>query len=205
MGVSRAGLLLCARATAVVVAIAATTAQLVDFGVYGQRLQALSMMTHDSIFGAVSLGALGVAIVAAFGAALLKGDRRVEFAFLAVLLAMLLALRIWQPPHVLALGLPFSIAAGVLLWTVAPPGATRRLLREGCVVLVGAFVIHGVGAWVVQQLGLGPDTWGYQLKAVIKHVGELSGWIIVAFALTVVAHDRAGVSSRSSVTRIRAY
>lgn len=170
------------------VAIAATTAQLIDFGVYDQRLQALNMMTHTSVFGIVSLVALAVAAVASLAAAVRGRERR--FALLSGLLAVLLALRIAQPSHVLLLALPVSTGALLLLWTAAPSGAARRVLRDGCIVLVVAFVAHGVGAAIVSWLGLGPQTWAYQLKALIKHSGELAGWILVAAALTLLALDR---------------
>jgi len=181
------------------VAIAATTAQLVDFGVYDQRLRALNMMTHNSIFGIASLTALALAVAASFVASFRGTERRLELACLGGLLSVLLALRVAQPPHVLLLALPVSVAALALLWTIAPPGETRRILRDGCIVLVGAFVVHGIGAWIVQRLGLGPDSWGYQLKAVVKHTGELAGWVLVAFALTAVALGRAPARRRSLV------
>ena len=55
-------------AAAATLAVAATTAQLVDFGVYRQRLKLLDMMTHRSIFGIASLAVLAIA---AFSCALL--------------------------------------------------------------------------------------------------------------------------------------
>jgi hypothetical protein len=182
------------------VAIAATTTQLIDFAVYDQRLRALDMMTHNSIFGVVSLAALGVATVAAFVATVRRPTRRAELFTLGVLLAVLLGLRLAQPSHVLLLALPVSTAAVVLLWRTAPPGTARTVVRDGCVVLVAAFIVHGIGAWVVARLGLGPQTWGYQLKAVVKHTGELAGWLLVASALTLTALERVpGAPSRRRV------
>jgi hypothetical protein len=37
------------------IAVTASTAQLIDFGVYDQRLEALNVMTHNSVFAVVSL------------------------------------------------------------------------------------------------------------------------------------------------------
>jgi hypothetical protein len=178
------------RLAAAAVALAASTAQLINFGVYDQRLQPLDMMTHDSVFGVVSLAALGVAVLAALAIAVRDEERRVRFAFLSGLLGVLLALRVAQPSHVLLLALPVSAAALTLLWTAAPAGTAQRVLRDGCIVLVLAFLVHGVGAAIVSWLGLGPDTWGYQLKALVKHSGELAGWLLVAAALTLLAVDR---------------
>ena len=137
------------RLAAAAVALAASTAQLVDFGVYDQRLRAWDMMTHNSVFGVVSLAALGVAVLAALATAIQDDERRVQFACLSGLLGLLLALRIAQPPHVLLLALPVSVAALGLLWTAAPAGTARRVMRDGCIVLALAFLVHGVGAAIV--------------------------------------------------------
>jgi len=178
------------RLAAAPVALAASTAQLVDFGLYDQRLRPWHMMTHNSVFGVVSLAALGVAVLAALATAIQDDERRVQFACLSGLLGLLLALRIAQPPHVLLLALPVSVAALGLLWTAAAAGTARRVMRDGCIVLALAFLVHGVGAAIVSWLGLGPETWGYQLKALVKHSGELAGWLLVAAALTLLALER---------------
>jgi hypothetical protein len=185
-----AGALWPLRIGAALIAVTASTAQLIDFGVYDQRLEALNMMTHDSVFGVVSLVALAVAVLAALAAAIRGTDQRATFGALSALLALLLALRVAQPPHALLLALPASVAVLALLWTAAPAGAAQRVLHDGCIVLALAFLVHGVGAAIVSWLGLGPDTWGYQLKALIKHSGELAGWVLVAAALTLLALDR---------------
>jgi hypothetical protein len=174
-----------ARTLAVALAVAATTTQLIDFGVYGRRLKLLDMMTHRSIFGVVSLAVLAAAACACALLALRERERRRRLASLGAVLAALLALRLAQPPHVLLLALPASAAALALLWTTALPGSARRVLQEGCVVLVLAFVIHGVGEKIVADLGYGPETWAYQIKAVVKHSGELAGWALVAGGLFV--------------------
>jgi hypothetical protein len=171
------------RALALTLAVAATTTQLIDFGVYGQRLKLLDMMTHRSIFGIVSLAVLAAAACACSLLWLLERDGRRRLAPLGAILVFLLALRLAQPPHVLLLALPASAAARALLWTAELPGPARRVLREGCVVLVLAFVVHGIGEKVVADLGYGPDTWAYQVKAVVKHSGELAGWALVAGGL----------------------
>jgi hypothetical protein len=173
------------RALALTLAVAATTTQLIDFGVYQQRLKLLDMMTHRSIFGIVSLAVLAGAACACALLALVERDRRKRLALLGAILAALLALRLAQPPHVLLLALPASAAALALLWTAAPPGPARRVLQEGCVVLVLAFVIHGVGEKIVADLGYGAETWAYQIKAVVKHSGELAGWALVAGGLVL--------------------
>jgi hypothetical protein len=177
------------RALVCVLAVAATAAQLVDFGVYGQRVRLLDMMTHRGIFGVVSLAVLAVAACACV---LL---RRRSFAALGAILAFLFMLRIAQPPHVLVLSLPATAAAFVLLWRAPLPAPVRRLVREGCIVLIAAFVVHGLGEKLVAELGYGPDTWAYQIKAVIKHSGELAGWALVAAGL-VLALSRQALAAR---------
>jgi hypothetical protein len=171
------------RALAIALAAAATTTQLIDFGVYGRRLRLLDMMTHRSIFGIVSLAVLATALCACVLLTLVARDHRRRLALLGTVLAALLALRLAQPPHVLLLALPASAAALALLWTAAPQGSARRVVQEGCVVLVLAFGIHGIGEKIVADLGYGPETWAYQIKAVVKHSGELAGWALVAGGL----------------------
>jgi hypothetical protein len=190
---------------AAAVAVAATTTQLIDFGVYRQRLQLLDMMTHRSIFGIVSLAVLAIAACACALLTLVERDHRKRLASLGALLAALFTLRIAQPPHVLLLALPANAAALVLLWTAPLPESARRVLRDGCVVLVLAFGVHGIGEKIVADLGYGPDTWAYQIKAVVKHSGELLGWSLVAGGLLlplVSAFGRARVAA-GSVERSR--
>lgn len=188
------------RAAVCVLAAAATTAQLIDFGVYGQRLRLLDMTTHRSIFGVASLGVLAVAMCACVLLSVAHERRRTRRAALGAVLAFLLVLRIAQPSHVLLLSLPASAAALVLLWTVLPPGPARRLVREGGIVLVAAFAVHGVGEKLVAELGYGPDTWAYQIKAVVKHSGELAGWALVACGL-VLALPRRAFAVRGAAVR----
>jgi hypothetical protein len=200
---SRPGLLVwTVRAVAVTLAVAATATQLIDFGVYGQRVRLLNMMTHRSIFGIVSLAVLAAAVCACALLMLGERDHRRRFASLGALLAALFALRIAQPPHVLLLAVPANAAALVLLWTAPLPAAARRVLRDGCIVLVLAFGVHGIGEKVVADLGYGPDTWAYQIKAVVKHSGELLGWALVAGGLLlplVSAFGRARVAAEPAV------
>jgi hypothetical protein len=179
------------RGAVCVLAVAATTAQLIDFGVYGQRLRLLDMTTHRSIFGVASLAVLAVAACAALLLAAAQQGRRRPFTALAAVLAFLFVVRIAQPPHVLLLSLPATAAAFVLLWTAPLPPSLQRLVREGCIVLAAAFVVHGVGEKVVAELGYGPDTWAYQVKAVVKHSGELAGWALVAGGLALALPRRA--------------
>jgi hypothetical protein len=180
-------------------AVAATTAQLVDFGVYGQRLRLLDMTTHRSIFGVASLAVLALAACASVLLAAPQDGRRRHFAVLAGILAFLLAVRIAQPPHVLLLSLPGTAAAFVLLWTAPLPASVQRLVREGCIVLVAAFVVHGIGEKVVADLGYGPETWAYQIKAVVKHSGELAGWALVAGGLVLALPRRALAVRRAAL------
>jgi len=174
---------------AVVLALAAAAAQLIDFGVYGLRIHLLDMSTHASVFGVISV----LALIAAGAAAIeLAANRRTCTRWscvLPLLLAVLLALRVIHPAHVLVLALPFAVATfAALWWHVGAPGSrARRLVRVGCVVLIGSYAVHAVGTTVVSALGYGAATWPYQVKLVIKHSGELAGWAIVATGL-VLAH-----------------
>lgn len=174
------------RGAAVLAAVAVGAAHLVDFGVYGLRLQAFDSLTRGSVGGIASLAALAVGTVACVPLALQRRSERRGWAFLGGALCVLLALRIAQPAHVLVVALPFTIAAFYLLWTTGE-GKANRLLQEGCVVLALSFVLHAVGTRVLSAFGYGPDSWAYQVKVVLKHSGELGGWLLVAGGLVVLA------------------
>jgi hypothetical protein len=182
-------------ALAIALSIGNAVAQTVDFGFFDLRYQALNSNTHASIFGALSLAACLTAV----GTTILLARRQGGTAnvVLAVALAGVFLFRAWSPPHVLVLGLPFVAVALVLLWRIE--GATRPLIRAGCLLLVASFAIHVLE---LDSLGgsLDPDTWAYQLRCLAKHNAELAGWVLVAGGLLQVVHGRR-VRQRSEVRR----
>ncbi len=179
------------RPVAVVAALGVAVGHLVDFGIYDLRIASLDSLTHASIAGVLSLGALAIAAIAALASSVFRSAARLDYVLLAAALCGLLVLRLAQPSHVLVAALPFTAAAFYLLWMLAPPGSTRRVLREGCVVLALSLALHAVGTWLVSALGYGADSWPYQIKAVLKHSLELAGWVLIAGGLLSLAMESA--------------
>jgi hypothetical protein len=137
-------------------------------------------------------GALGVVVFAgAVGAALLVALSRPALRRTAlpcaVLLGAVFALEVANVPHSRAIAAPLGAGAIVLLLRLGRADETAaRLLRAGCAVLVVAYLGHALGAWLVSKLDQGPDSWAYQVKAVVKHAGELAGWTLVLAGLAAL-------------------
>jgi hypothetical protein len=175
---------------ALVVVVAQTTTQLVDFGFYDLRIDALNSNRHASVFGVASLLAQGAAALAA--ALRLAGPRRRgTWASITALIAALLYARVSVEFSTTLLLVPVA-ALFWLLWraTVDDPPPARTALRAGLCLLVGSFAVHVVGPEIVSALGYSGDSWPYQVKGVLKHGGELGGWILVATGLVAGAAPR---------------
>lgn len=57
------------------------------------------------------------------------------------------------------------------------------VLRVALVALTGSYVVHILGPDAVRALGWGTDSWAYQVKVGLKEGLELSGWLLLVFAL----------------------
>jgi hypothetical protein len=165
---------------ALALSIGNVVAQTVDFGVFDLRYQALNSNTHASIFGAVSLVACGLAVAVSFAVAR-KHDRPAAL-LLPFALAVVLALRVWRPPHVLFLALPFTTISLVMLWREGA-GRDQTFIRAGCSLLILSYVFHGLDSAAT----LDPKSWWYQIWSLAKHDAELAGWILVAGGLISIA------------------
>jgi hypothetical protein len=165
---------------ALALSIGNAVAQAVDFGAFDLRYQALNSNTHASIFGAVSLVACGLAVAASFAVARRSG--RPAALLLPFALAVLLVLRVWNPPYVLGLALPFTAIAFVMLWREGR-GRAQTIIRVGCGLLILSFAVHGLDSATT----LDPGSWWYQIWSLVKHDAELAGWILVAGGLVSIA------------------
>jgi hypothetical protein len=170
---------------AVAIALSASAAQLVDFALLDHRARWLDMDTHASVFGAVSLFALASAGIAAALLAISERPRTRASVLLPALLAILLALRLIHPVNVIFLALPFAAATFSALWQYdgGPSSTARRVIRTGCVVLLGSYVVRAVGGVLVSALDYSRHTGPYEAKLLVSHSSELAGWVIVATGL----------------------
>ena len=182
---SRAGALSRGVKLAVAVALAASVTQLLDLAVLDARW--LDMNTHASVFGAISLLALAWAVVVAVLLAASATNRGRAAVALPVLLAVLLALRLVHPVNVIFFALPCAAATFVLLWGKydVDDSDARRLIRAGCVVLVGSYLVHAGGV-LLSASGYGRHTWPSEARLLVSHSGELAGWVLVATGLAAV-------------------
>jgi hypothetical protein len=168
---------------------AAIAAHLIDFGVYDLRIRAMNAGLGSSPVGWVS----PIAIAVALAATLLLVRRGRAGAWLAAVLAVVLVLSTRHLgeslPHWRLLLLPPLGLALFLLWRAADSldPLAGRTCRAGCVLLVGAFGLHVFGATVLHALGIGDNSWTYQVKVALKEGLEIAGWLLVASGLAATA------------------
>jgi hypothetical protein len=170
-----------ALAVAAVLVAAEALGHLLDFGVWGLRIQALNADAENGMGPWIA----SLAIFVAAGAATVRalGARRRDFAALAAILGFLaiggrLDLRS-SVPHWMLLYAPLLAAAAVLVWRLVP----EPIARIGLAALALSLVIHVAGPPLLARLGWGPASWAYQVKIAIKEGTELAGWTLVAAAL----------------------
>jgi hypothetical protein len=189
----------------VVAAIGQIATQIVDFAVYDLRIAALNSDVHMSIFGILSLAAQAAAVAAVAARCLLAPrNMRTGWLLLGALILVLLGVRVALPDDPIALLVPVGIAF-VLFWrlTMDDYPRARIVVRVALLSLAISFVIHIVGPKIIDALGYGYGTWAYQIKALSKHVTELTGWILIATGLFAGALAHSGKASASALLNWR--
>lgn len=164
---------------AVAVTLLAIT-QLINFGVFNLRIQALDSDFHTSVFGLVSLGAqLAVAAAAGWRGRHAQRHRWAWFV-LAVLVAALGIVREATTFNAAALAAPLGCVFALVCWLMwRDSGAIRVVVGSGLVLMVVSLALHKVG--IASDSSTASDfTWPYQILTVIKHGFELAGWTLVA-------------------------
>lgn len=66
---------------------------------------------------------------------------------------------------------------------------TRRLLRIGCALLVGSYVLHLLRGTLSDAVG-GEHSWAYQVGAALTEGTEVAGWLIVGLGCCRAAASR---------------
>jgi hypothetical protein len=163
---------------AVVAALGQIVTQVVDFAAFDLRIASLNSDVHMSIFGILSLAAQGAVAVAVAIRCRLSAQRT-GWLVLAGLIVVLLAVRAALPDDPIVFLLPV-VAAFALFWSLTSGDyhRARAVVRVALFVLAFSFVIHIVGPRIVTALGYGYGSWAYELKGILKHSTELSGWIL---------------------------
>jgi hypothetical protein len=174
-----------------VVVLAASAAELINYGFLGERITALDPGSDDGVFGTAVDIALAAAAVSAWVLAARSRAARPVPAVLAGLLTFLAADQVTglhnHIPHWLAFYLPVLVASFICLVAVArgfSEGSRFRLIGAGLLLLTLSFFLHVFGPRLLLDLGLSDSTgWAYQIKAVIKHGTEVTGWFLITLGL----------------------
>jgi hypothetical protein len=190
----------------IVVVVAGSAAELINYGFPGQRIQALDAASDGGVFGAVGDIAIAAAAVSAWIlAARVRSARSV--AVLAGLLTFLAADQVTDLhdhiSHWLAFYLPVLAATFAGLVAVARgrsgrlqfrsdrgagrPG-TDHLIGTGLLLLAFSFLAHLSGERLLLELrAASPTGLAYEIKAVVKHGTEAAGWLLIALGLLRLA------------------
>ena len=163
---------------------------LVDFEADGERIRLLnanlaSSWSHRATAGALLLGG-GLAAVRAGRAA----RRRRWWGAAGAGLILLFVVEV-SPAHVqvdrLSHGkliyVPLLACLVVCVLRLVEGTDQLTVLRVALVALTGSYVVHVLGPDAVRALGWGTDSWAYQVKVGLKEGLELSGWLLLVWAL----------------------
>jgi chromate transport protein ChrA len=180
---------------ALVAIVVQVAAQIIDFTVYDLRIGALNSNVDSSVFGLLSLAAeIAMACAAAWRAS--ESERRGRWLVLAALAAALVAVRAAFPGSAVTVAAPVAVVF-VLVWSLTSndPARARTVVRVALCLLAFSFVVHLVGLKIVNGLGYDGNSWPYQVKSLLKHGSELTGWILLATGIL------AGASAFSASAR----
>jgi hypothetical protein len=189
----------------IVVVVAGSAAELINYAFFGQRIQALDAASDGGVFGAVGDIAIAAAAVSAW--ILAARVRSVRSAVLAGLLTFLAADHVTDLhdhiSHWLAFYLPVLVAtfAGLAAVALGRSGrlqfrndrgtdrpSTDHLIATGLLLLAFSFLAHLSGERLLLELrAASPTGLAYQIKAVVKHGTEAAGWLLIALGLLRLA------------------
>jgi hypothetical protein len=174
------GVLAVGVAVALAAVVAQAIAQVIDFTVYDLRIGALNSDVHASIFGIMSLVAEAV-MAAAAGFRALHSEQRTRWLVMAALAALLVVVRAALPGSAPAFAVPCAVLFG-LVWTstAADPPRARAVVRLSLYLLAFSFAVHIFELKVAPELGFRANTWPGEIKCLVKHSAELSGWFLLA-------------------------
>ncbi len=178
-------------AATVGIVLAGTVAQLVGYGLFHGRVRALDSASDGGLFGLVGNIAIAAATLAAWAALLRVRPMSVAMVALPPLLSFLTVDKIFrlhdQIPRWLVFYLPVLAATFIAVAAVARRLSLQsfRLTAIALALLVGSFLLHEYGEWLLSHLGDSTTGWPYQVKAVVKHGLEVGGWFFIALGLAV--------------------
>jgi hypothetical protein len=172
-----------------VIVLAGTAAQLIDYGLLGNRVAALDSATDGGIFGVVGDAALALAAAAAWTALIRMRPVTAATVALPPLLTFLAIDKIFRfhdhISHWIVYYLPVLGAAFVAAVFIARrlPSRCFRIIMIALAMLAGAFLINRSGDWILRAAGGYDNGWMWQVKGVVKHGLEVAGWLLMALGL----------------------
>jgi hypothetical protein len=173
------------------IVLAGTAAQLIGYGVFHGRVPALDSASDGGLFGLVGNISIAAATLAAWTVLLHIRPRTIAMVALPLLLSFLTIDKISRLhdriPGWLLFYLPVLAATFVVIAVVARRLSPRcfRLTAIALALLVGSFLLHEYGEWLLFRVGGSTTGWMFQVKAVVKHGLEVAGWFFVALGLAV--------------------
>ena len=170
---------------------------LVDFKFDHPRLALLNANDQASWSHIATAAALAIAAVIAILTAMRPGHRRTLWGAVAVVQALLFVVEV-SSVHVIVdrhsfgklIYVPLLAVLVLCLWLLTTGSEQAPLLWTAILVLMVAYVVHVLGARVVQAFGWGAGSWVYQVKVGIKGGVELAGWILLVVALMRLTRAR---------------
>jgi hypothetical protein len=139
--------------------------------------------------GVIDALLLGATAAGMIGVWLSRGEDRPWIVAAAIFL--LLAVDELSPLHASvdqlgwgkALYAPILLVLSVSIWRLSAGTDQSATVRLGLTMLLVSFGFHVFGPLVVNAIGWGSNSWGYQVKGVLKQGTELAGWLFVVPAL----------------------
>jgi hypothetical protein len=166
-------------------------AQLIGYGLFHGRIPALDSASDGGLFGLVGDISIAAATLAAWTVLLRIRPRTIAMVALPLLLSFLTIDKISRLhdhiPGWLVFYLPVLAATFVVVAAVARRLSPRsfRITAIALALLVGSFLLHEYGEWLLIRVGGSTTGWMFQVKAVVKHGLEVAGWLFVALGLAV--------------------
>jgi hypothetical protein len=173
----------------IVVVIAQTAGQLIDYHFFHLKLRMLDSDHHASVFGALSIFAeAGAAITIGLRAV---SGRRLPWLLAAAVVGMLTLPRalmryeaVFERYDVAFLMAPLAVVFVVMCaLTFRDPRGVRFLVWGSLVLLACSFALHAFGPQADaagRTAYLGTYAWVYQGTGMLKHGLELAGWMLLA-------------------------
>jgi hypothetical protein len=173
----------------VVVVLAGSAAELINYGFFGGRIRALDAASDGGVFGAVGDIAQAAAAVSAWVLTARVRSARPVAPVLAGLMTFLAVDNVvnlhGHIQHWLVFYLPVLAATFICLIAVGRGRAgVDRLIAAGLLLLAFSFVLHLFAERLLLDLGAGsPTGLAYEIKAVVKHGTEVAGYLLIALGL----------------------